>query len=255
MSTLSLNQPVPDFYVPATSQKDVLLSALKDYNVVLYFYPKDNTPGCTTEGQDFSAHYEEFKALKTVIFGVSRDNLDSHENFKQKQQFPFELISDEKEILCTLFDTIKTKNMYGRETLALERSTFLIDGDGVLRNEWRQVKVQGHVLSVLDAVKKLYREKYGELPKIDANKPKARSNSAEATAQPNDTAETAKAAVAEVSPSPSNDALPQTSSLFDNNDAEPTTETTEAKESNAPDIKPGISATEETTSPDLETEG
>ncbi|PCI51975.1 MAG: hypothetical protein COB51_01165 [Moraxellaceae bacterium] len=164
MSTAELNQPVPDFYVPATNNKDVLLSALNGYGVVLYFYPKDDTPGCTTEGQDFSAHYEEFKSLKTVVFGVSRDTLESHEQFKLKQQFPFELIADYDETLCKLFDVIKIKNMYGRETLGLERSTFLLDSEGVLRNQWQKVKVQGHVLEVLAAARALYKEKYGQLP-------------------------------------------------------------------------------------------
>lgn len=164
MSTAELNQSVPDFYVPATNNKDVLLSALNGYGVVLYFYPKDDTPGCTTEGQDFSAHYEEFKSLKTVVFGVSRDTLDSHEQFKLKQQFPFELIADYDETLCKLFDVIKTKNMYGRETLGLERSTFLLDSEGILRNRWQKVKVQGHVLEVLAAARVLYKEKYGQLP-------------------------------------------------------------------------------------------
>lgn len=174
MSTVELNKPVPDFYVPATNNKDVLLSALKGYSVILYFYPKDNTPGCTTEGQDFSAHYEEFKSLKTVVFGVSRDTLESHEHFKLKQQFPFELIADYDETLCKLFDVIKTKNMYGRETLGLERSTFLLDSEGILRNRWQKVKVQGHVLDVLTKARALYKEKYGELPKANPS-PKPQS--------------------------------------------------------------------------------
>jgi len=188
MSTIELNKPVPDFYVPATNNKDVLLSALKGYSLVLYFYPKDSTPGCTTEGQDFSAHYEEFKLLKTVVFGVSRDTLDSHEQFKLKQQFPFELISDIDETLCKLFDVIKTKHMYGRETLGLERSTFLIDSEGILRNQWQKVKVPGHVLDVLTATRSIYKKKYGVLPKSNANlKPtpaKAQAEAAQAkTAQ------------------------------------------------------------------------
>lgn len=147
------NQQVADFNVPATNDKDIVLSALKGFNVIIYFYPKDNTPGCTTEGEDFRDLYDEFKALKTLIFGVSRDSLKSHENFKKKYNFPFELISDTDEILCKLFDVIKLKKMYGRETLGIERSTFLIDKEGILRKEWRKVKVKEHAKQVLETVK------------------------------------------------------------------------------------------------------
>ncbi|MCX4028745.1 peroxiredoxin [Endozoicomonas sp. SM1973] len=150
--TVALGQPVPDFKAAATSNKDVLLSALQGYNVVLYFYPKDSTPGCTTEGQDFRDHYEAFKAAKTIIFGVSRDSLKSHENFKAKQNFPFELISDPDEELCQLFDVIKLKNMYGKQVLGIERSTFVIDKKGSLHKEWRKVSVAGHVQEVLNVV-------------------------------------------------------------------------------------------------------
>lgn len=153
MTSVTLNQPVRDFHVQATNKKDVVLSALKGYNTVIYFYPKDNTPGCTAEGQDFRDLYPEFKAAKTCIFGVSRDSLESHENFRSRYDFPFELISDEDEVLCKLFDVIKVKNMYGREVLGVERSTFLIDKDGVLRKEWRGVTVDGHAQAVLDAAK------------------------------------------------------------------------------------------------------
>lgn len=155
MATVELDQPVPEFRAEATSQKDVVLSALKGYNAVIYFYPKDATPGCTAEGQDFRDHYQAFKDLKTCIFGVSRDSLDSHERFKERYEFPFELIADPDEELCKLFDVIKIKNMYGKEVLGVERSTFLIDKNGVLRKEWRGVKVDGHVQEVLDAVKEL----------------------------------------------------------------------------------------------------
>lgn len=153
--SLALGDAVPDFRLPATSNKDVQLSALKGWHVVLYFYPKDSTPGCTLEGQQFRDMIEEFKAEKCLILGVSRDSVKSHENFKEKQCFPFELISDENEELCKLFDVIKLKNMYGKQVLGIERSTFLIDSKGVLRNEWRKVKVDGHAEAVLFAVKQL----------------------------------------------------------------------------------------------------
>jgi len=155
MSNVTLNSPVADFTAAATSDVEVSLSALKGCNIVIYFYPKDSTPGCTTEGQDFRNMHDEFKALDTVIFGVSRDKIRSHENFKAKQEFPFELITDPEESLCQLFDVIKEKNMYGKKHMGIERSTFLIDKEGVLRQEWRKVKVKGHVEEVLEAVKAL----------------------------------------------------------------------------------------------------
>ena len=151
MSNVTLNSPVADFTAAATSDVEVSLSALKGSNVVIYFYPKDSTPGCTTEGQDFRDMHEQFKAFDTVIFGVSRDKIRSHENFKAKQEFPFELITDPEETLCQLFDVIKEKNMYGKIHMGIERSTFLIDKKGVLRREWRKVKVKGHVEEVLGA--------------------------------------------------------------------------------------------------------
>ncbi|MBP0050189.1 peroxiredoxin [Marinobacterium sp. AK62] len=155
MSTPEIDQPFPDFTAQATSDTEVSLSNLKGKNVVIYFYPKDSTPGCTTEGQNFRDLYQEFQALDTEIFGVSRDGMRSHENFKAKQEFPFELISDKEETLCQLFDVIKLKKMYGREYMGVERSTFLIDKEGILRREWRKVKVKGHVDEVLEAVKSL----------------------------------------------------------------------------------------------------
>jgi len=155
MPSIALDQPVVDFTAPATSDSEVSLSALKGNNIVIYFYPKDSTPGCTTEGQDFRNLHDEFKAQDTVIFGVSRDSIRSHENFKAKQEFPFELIADEAEALCQLFDVIKEKNMYGKKHMGIERSTFLIDKEGLLRKEWRKVKVKGHVEEVLEAVKQL----------------------------------------------------------------------------------------------------
>lgn len=155
MSKVSLDKKVPDFTAAATSDQTVKLSQLKGKNVVLYFYPKDATPGCTVEGQDFRDNHSKFTKLNTQIFGVSRDSLKSHENFKSKQEFPFELISDEDEKLCQLFDVIKEKNMYGKISLGIERSTFLIDAQGMLRREWRKVKVEGHVAEVLAAVKEI----------------------------------------------------------------------------------------------------
>jgi len=155
MTAPLLDQPVADFTALATGDREIRLSELRGRNVVIYFYPKDSTPGCTTEGQDFRDLYPEFQALDTEIFGVSRDGIKSHENFKAKQSFPFDLISDKEETLCQLFDVIKLKKMYGRESLGIERSTFLIDKEGVLRREWRKVKVKGHVAEVLEAVRSL----------------------------------------------------------------------------------------------------
>lgn len=146
---------VPDFEFTATSNLTAHLNDYKGQNVILYFYPKDATPGCTTEGQDFRDAYPQFQALDAVVFGVSRDSLKSHENFKAKQNFPFELISDSDEKLCQLFDVIKMKSMYGKQHLGVERSTFLIDKNGVLKQEWRKVSVKGHVEEVLNAVKAL----------------------------------------------------------------------------------------------------
>ncbi|MBE02207.1 peroxiredoxin [Marinobacter lutaoensis] len=155
MPTVELNQPVPDFEAPATGDQTVRLADLRGKNVVIYFYPKDNTPGCTTEGQDFRDRIAAFEALDTVIFGVSRDGLKAHENFRAKYEFPFHLISDQDETLCRLFDVIKLKKLYGKEYMGIDRSTFLIDRDGVLRKEWRGVKVKGHADEVLEAVKAL----------------------------------------------------------------------------------------------------
>jgi len=155
-ASVSLDQAVPDFQAQATSGQSIQLSALRGQQVVIYFYPKDSTPGCTTEGQGFRDQYPAFQAANTLIFGVSRDGLKSHENFKAKQAFPFELISDKDEALCQLFDVIKLKKLYGKEYLGVDRSTFLIDKDGVLRQEWRGVKVPGHVEAVLAAAQTLH---------------------------------------------------------------------------------------------------
>jgi peroxiredoxin Q/BCP len=151
----SVGKQVPAFDMPATGGKNIRLADLKGRNLVLYFYPKDSTPGCTREGQDFRDHYRKFQALKTVVVGVSRDSLKSHEKFKTAQNFPFELIADADETLCAEFGVIRMKNMYGRKVRGIERSTFLIDAEGVLRREWRMVSVTGHVEEVLAAVKEL----------------------------------------------------------------------------------------------------
>lgn len=155
MKKAIVGEPVPDLEVQATDDQVLRLSELRGKNVVLYFYPKDNTPGCTTEGQDFRDHFEEFEALNAVIYGVSKDSLESHERFKSNQCFPFDLISDSDEALCQAFDVIKEKNMYGKVTLGIERSTFLIDKKGILRKEFRKVKVDGHVAAVLNEIKGL----------------------------------------------------------------------------------------------------
>jgi len=148
-----MNRVVADFKCPATGDKTVQLKALRGQKVVIYFYPKDSTPGCTTEGQDFRDLHARFKRQNTVILGVSRDSLASHEKFKDKQKFPFDLLSDKDEKVCRKFDVIKEKSLYGRKFMGIERSTFLIDEDGKLRREWRKVKVKGHAAEVLDAVK------------------------------------------------------------------------------------------------------
>ena len=155
MSEMRIDKPVADFELAATGNKTIRLSDLKGKNVVLYFYPKDNTPGCTREGQDFRDRYAEFQAHDTEILGLSRDGVKAHENFKSKQGFPFELLSDKEESVCQMFDVIKQKNMYGKKVRGIERSTFLIDKTGVLRKEWRKVKVDGHVQEVLEALQAL----------------------------------------------------------------------------------------------------
>jgi len=156
MTAPAIGKAIKNFSLPATSGQAIKLSSLKGKkNVVLYFYPKDSTPGCTTEGQDFRDHYSDFVQADTVILGVSRDSIKSHENFKAKQDFPFELLSDQDVILCQQFDVIKEKNMYGKKYMGIERSTFLIDKQGKLVQEWRKVKVKGHVEEVLAAVRAL----------------------------------------------------------------------------------------------------
>ncbi|WP_257263939.1 peroxiredoxin [Endozoicomonas sp. ONNA2] len=149
--SVTLGQPVPDFTAQATSDTTVKLSELEGRKVVLFFYPKDNTPGCTSEGQSFRDHYKQFQESDTLVFGVSKDGIKAHENFRAKHEFPFELISDKDETLCKLFDVIKLKQMYGKEYMGIERSTFLIDSHGVLQHEWRKVRIKGHVEDVLQA--------------------------------------------------------------------------------------------------------
>ncbi len=146
---------VADFTLPATSGQTFTLSAQQGKTIVLYFYPKDSTPGCTTEAQQFRDLYPEFQKIGALVLGVSRDSLKSHENFKAKQELPFELLCDKEETLCQQFDVIKMKKMYGKEVRGIERSTFVIDGKGLLRKEWRGVKVPGHAQEVLDFVKTL----------------------------------------------------------------------------------------------------
>jgi len=155
LSTIQIGKKVKNFQLPATGEKKIKLTELKGKNVVIYFYPKDNTPGCTKETESFRDHSKSFSKLNTVILGVSRDSLKSHEKFKTKLDFSFDLLSDEEELLCQQFDVIKEKNMYGKKVMGIERSTFLIDDKGVLRKEWRKVKVDGHVEEVLQAIKEL----------------------------------------------------------------------------------------------------
>lgn len=144
-----LHNPVPNFQLPATSGKTFQLSDYLGKTVVLYFYPKDSTPGCTTQGIQFRDAYTQFQQHNTEIFGISRDSLKSHENFKAKFTFPFELLADTEELACYLFNVIKMKNMYGKQVRGIQRSTFIIDKNGYLIQEWRGVKVEGHAAEVL----------------------------------------------------------------------------------------------------------
>lgn len=152
MSAPAIGKKIKNFTRPATGNQTLSLSDLQGKNLVLYFYPKDSTPGCTTEGQEFRDHIQQFANANTVILGVSRDSLRKHENFKAKQSFPFELLSDEDESLCRQFDVIKLKKLYGKEYMGIDRSTFLINTEGLLVQEWRSVRVKGHVQAVLAAV-------------------------------------------------------------------------------------------------------
>ena len=153
MSTPIIKRVVGNFKATATRGKTIQLKELRGQNVLIYFYPKDNTPGCTLEGQDFRDLHAKFRRQNTVILGVSRDSVASHEKFREKQQFPFDLISDPDEAVCRHFDVIHEKTLYGREFMGIVRSTFLIDTSGKLHREWRKVKVKGHADEVYDAVK------------------------------------------------------------------------------------------------------
>ena len=155
MTTRAVGSAVPNFEVAATGDKTVKLGDYLGKKVVLYFYPKDNTPGCTLEGQAFRDNIDLFAELNAVVLGVSRDSVKMHEGFKCKQQFPFDLLSDQDESLCKLFDVIKLKNMYGKQVQGIERSTFVIDENGVLIKEWRKVQVKSHVSEVLSFLQSL----------------------------------------------------------------------------------------------------
>ena len=148
-----INNKAPVFKGECTGNKTISLSDLKGKNVVLYFYPKDSTPGCTTEGQDFRDLKAQFTKANTVIFGLSRESIKSHENFKKKEKFNFDLISDPDEKICNQYDVIKEKSMYGKKFMGIERSTFLINPNGEIIREWRKVKVPGHVEEVLSELK------------------------------------------------------------------------------------------------------
>ena len=155
MAKVKLGEKIPNFTATSTSASEFSLSENVGKNIVIYFYPKDNTPGCTKEGEDFRDQFEAFGFHNTLVVGVSRDSVKSHDKFICKYNFPFELIADEDETVCQLFDVIKEKNMYGRKYMGIERSTFLIDSNGTLINEWRKVKVKSHVEEVLNALKNI----------------------------------------------------------------------------------------------------
>ncbi|MES9881282.1 MAG: peroxiredoxin [Sedimenticola sp.] len=155
MTHATIDKEIPDITLQATGDKQIKLSDYRGKILVLYFYPKASTPGCTLEGRDFSQAITKFRRHSCAILGASRDKIKAQENFKAKQAFSFDLLSDPDELLCNAFDVIKMKNMYGKKVRGIERSTFLIDADGVLRQEWRKVKVNGHVEEVLDAVRAL----------------------------------------------------------------------------------------------------
>lgn len=150
-----MSAPLPDFELNATGSQRFRLSAFAGHPFVLYFYPKDDTPGCTDEGLQFRDLHEEFRKSGFTVFGISRDTVASHEKFKAKMSFPFELLSDPEEKACALFGVMKMKNMYGKKVRGIERSTFIIDKDGAIAKEWRGVKVAGHAQEVLDAAKAL----------------------------------------------------------------------------------------------------
>ena len=152
MSKVEINKSVTNFSLPGTGGTEFSLSNFLGKTVVLYFYPRDSTPGCTNEGIDFTNLYGDFQKKNVEIFGISRDSINSHEKFKKKYSFPFELLSDSEEVACALFDVIKMKNMYGKQVQGIERSTFLIDPEGILIKEWRGLKVPGHADEVLSSI-------------------------------------------------------------------------------------------------------
>lgn len=152
MTKATVGQPLPDFIAVGT-QGEVSAASLAGRRAVLYFYPKDNTPGCTSEAQDFRDRYSDFLAANCQVIGISRDSLNSHAGFIDKQSLPFPLISDSDESLCTVFNVIKMKNMYGKQVRGIERSTFLVDVHGILVQEWRGLRVPGHVDEVLQAAR------------------------------------------------------------------------------------------------------
>ncbi len=149
---MNIGEKIKNFQAEMTGKTDFQLSDYKGHNIIIYFYPRDNTPGCTSEGEDFRDNFKKFKNKKTKIFGVSKDSLKSHESFKEKFNFPFDLISDPDEKVCKIFDVIKEKSMYGKKYMGIERSTFLIDSKGKLSRAWRKVKVKGHVDEVLSSI-------------------------------------------------------------------------------------------------------
>jgi peroxiredoxin Q/BCP len=158
MTQVTIGMPAPDIALPATGDKTIKLSDYRGKPVILYFYPKASTPGCTQEGLDFSNAITKFRRQSAVILGVSRDGIKAQENFKAKQGFPFDLLSDQDETLCQSFDVIKMKTMYGKKVRGIERSTFLIDEKGLLHYEWRKVKIKGHIEEVLDTLKAMRAE-------------------------------------------------------------------------------------------------
>ena len=152
---VSVGKRVKNFTLPATGDQNLSLSDFKGRSLIIYFYPKDNTPGCTREGQDFRDLYVRFTEAGAEILGVSRDSVKTHDNYRNKHGFPFHLVSDKEELLCKQFDVIKEKKLYGRTYMGIERSTFLLDADGVLQQEWRKVRVPGHVEAVLETLESL----------------------------------------------------------------------------------------------------
>ncbi|ABI57820.1 peroxiredoxin [Alkalilimnicola ehrlichii MLHE-1] len=155
MTTIQVEQPVPDFHAEATGGDPVTLAGLRGQWVVLFFYPRANTPGCTLEGQDFRDLHDDFRKAGAVVLGASRDKLRTQENFKAKHGFPYPLLADPNESLCEQFGVMKDKNMYGKKVRGIERSTFLIDPSGVLRREWRKVQVKGHAQEVLETLRSM----------------------------------------------------------------------------------------------------